>query len=385
MRVGIVAGEPSGDLLAAGLLTALRRTVPGLQAEGIGGPHMMRAGFTSLFPMERLSFMGNLQQLIPQMAELWRMRRRLCEHFLTHRPDLFIGVDAPDFNLDLEEKLRAGGLRTMHYVSPSVWAWRRYRVRQIARAVDRLLLLFPFEEEFYQGTGVSVRYVGHPLAERVRGSGGELSLTAARATLGLPADGRCIALLPGSRTGEMQYLARPFLETAAWCHARVPELRFAAALVSKDAVRTFLAERDRLCPGLPLWVYSERTPEVLRAADAALIASGTAALESLLLECPMVVSYRLNWLSYTLASFLVSSQHICLPNLLAQEQLVPVFLQHRARPDQLGPALLHWLDTPPAVAHFRRRSRELRSALECNADQRAATAVLELLAPSHGA
>lgn len=381
MRVGIVAGEPSGDLLAAGLLTALRRAVPDLQAEGIGGPHMMRAGFTSLFPMDRLSFMGSLQQLATRLAELWQMRRRLCEHFLAHRPDLFIGVDAPDFNLGLEEKLHAGGLRTVHYVSPSVWAWRRYRVRQIARAVDRLLLLFPFEEEFYQGTGVNVRYVGHPLADRIRGNGADLSSGSARAALGMPADGRCIALLPGSRAGEMQRLTRPFLETAAWCHTRMPGLRFAAALVSNDAARAFLAARDRLCPGLPLRVYSERTPEVLRAADAALIASGTAALESLLLGCPMVVSYRLGWPSYALASALVSRQGICLPNLLAQEELVPVLLQHQARPDQLGPALLHWLDTPPAVAHFRQRSRELLSALGRDVDQRAAAAVLELLEP----
>ena len=384
MRVGIVAGEPSADLLAAGLLTALRRAVPGLHAEGIGGPHMVRAGFTSLFPMERLSFMCDLPRLVGRLAGLWQLRRSLRRHFLAHRPDVFIGVDAPDFNLGLEEMLRAGGLRTMHYVSPSVWAWRRYRVRQVARAVDRLLVLFPFEEEFYQGTGVSARCVGHPVVDRIQESRGDGSAAGARAALGLPADGRWLALLPGSRVNELQGLVRPFLETAAWCRERVPELRCVAGLVSEADARTLLRERDRLCPGLPLWTYAGRTPTVLRAADVVLLASGTATLEGMLLERPMVVAYRMNRISYAVFRSLISVRHIALPNLLAQEQLVPEFLQQQVCPAQLGPALLHWLNTPQAVARFRQRCCKLRAALGGGADQRAADAVLELLAPAHG-
>ena len=385
MRLGIVAGEPSGDLLAAGLLTALRGAVPTLRAEGIGGPHMARAGFTSLFPMERLSFMCDLSRLAGRLAGLWQLRRRLRAHFLAHRPDVFIGVDAPEFNLDLEQALRAGGLRTVHYVSPSVWAWRRGRVRKVARAVDRLLVLFPFEEGYYRDTGIRVHCVGHPAVDRMRAA--RCSPAAARAALGLPAGGRWVALLPGSRANELQRLSRPFLETAAWCRARVPDLRFIAALVSDADARAFLQERDRHCPGLPLWAFAGRTPQALCAADAALLASGTAALEALLLERPMVVAYRMSWPSYALARCLVRLQYFSLPNLLAGEALVPEFLQQGVCAERLGPALLRWLHEPPEVARLQQRFRVIQDALGTTADRRAADAVLELLAaaPAAGA
>ncbi len=383
VRIGVVVGEPSGDLLAAGLLAAMRRSMPGLEAEGIGGPQLARTGFNSLFAMDRLSFMCDVSQLAGRLFELWVLRRRLREHFLEHRPDVFIGVDAPEFNLGLEESLHAHGIRTVHYVSPSVWAWRRYRVRRMARALDRLLILLPFEEEFYQHTDVCARYVGHPVVDRILNDPAAQvgSVAAARAALGLPADGQWVALLPGSRSSELRQLTTPFLQTAAWCLQRNPELRFISSLVGAADVQRLRQERDRQYPGLPLQVFHNRMSEVMCAADAVLLASGTATLEGLLLERPMVVAYRMPWLSYALLRCLVSVRHIALPNLLAGQRLVPEFMQRQVRPEVLGSALLHWLNTPQAVRRLQEQFRGVRDQLGRGADQRAADAVLELLPP----
>ncbi|HKJ10567.1 MAG TPA: lipid-A-disaccharide synthase, partial [Gammaproteobacteria bacterium] len=332
IRIGIVAGEPSGDLLAADLMRAVHERVPDAVFEGVAGPRMIEAGCRALYPLERLSVMGLVEPL-KHLPGLLKMRRGLRRHFMAERPDLFIGVDAPDFNLSLEASLKAAGIPTVHYVSPSVWAWRRYRLHKIARAVDRMLTLFPFEADFYREHGVRVSFVGHPLADLIPA---DIDSRAARRDLGLAEQGPLIALLPGSRESEVARLAQPFVETAAWCLKRRPELRFVAAFASAATRQLFEQAQARWAPSLPITLIDGRSREAMCAADAVLLASGTATLEALLLKRPMVVAYRLAPLTYWLARRLVRTRYYSLPNLLAGRRLVPEITQHEVIADVLG-------------------------------------------------
>jgi lipid-A-disaccharide synthase len=323
--------------------------------------------------MERLSVVGLVEGL-RRAPELLPARRRLAERWRASPPDVFVGVDAPDFNLGLERRLRAGGVPTVHYVSPSVWAWRRYRVRKVARAVDRLLVLFPFEADFYDRHDVPVRYVGHPVADRIPM---EPEPSQARQALGLPGGGEWVALLPGSRLGEVARLAGPLLGAAQWLRARRPGLGFlvpAASPETRVLIEKALQGRD-----LPLRLFDGQSRTVMAAADVVLLASGTATLEALLLKRPMVVTYRLSPLTYALARRLVRVRHVALPNLLAGRELVPELLQDRATPEALGAAVLRYLETPGAVAALQDSFREIHRALRRGADERAAEAVLGLL------
>lgn len=373
LRLVVVAGELSGDLLGAGLVRALRARVAGLECEGICGPGLEEAGCSGLYPMERLSVVGLVEGL-RRAPELLPARRRLAERWRASPPNVFVGVDAPDFNLALERRLRARGVPTVHYVSPSVWAWRRYRVRKVARAVDRLLVLFPFEADFYDRHGVPVRYVGHPVADRIPM---EPEVFQARQALGLPEGGEWVALLPGSRVGEVARLAGPLLGAAQWLCARRPGLGFlvpAASPETRALIEKALRGRD-----LPLRLFDGQSRTLMAAADVVLLASGTATLEALLLKRPMVVTYRLSPLTYALARRLVRVRHVALPNLLAGRELVPELLQDRATPEALGAAVLRYLETPGAVAALQDSFREIHGALRRGADERAAEAVLELL------
>lgn len=373
LRLAVVAGELSGDLLGAGLVRALRARVAGLECEGICGPGLEEAGCWGLYPMERLSVVGLVEGL-RRAPELLPARRRLAERWRASPPNVFVGVDAPDFNLALERRLRARGVPTVHYVSPSVWAWRRYRVRKVARAVDRLLVLFPFEADFYDRHGVPVRYVGHPVADRIPM---EPEVFQARQALGLPEGGEWVALLPGSRVGEVARLAGPLLGAAQWLCARRPGLGFlvpAASPETRALIEKALRGRD-----LPLRLFDGQSRTLMAAADVVLLASGTATLEALLLKRPMVVTYRLSPLTYALARRLVRVRHVALPNLLAGRELVPELLQDRATPEALGAAVLRYLETPGAVAALQDSFREIHRALRRGADERAAEAVLELL------
>jgi len=374
LRVGIVSGEPSGDRLGAGLARALRQHCgQDLRLEGIGGELLQAEGCRVFYPMERLAVVG-IAELAGRLRELLRIRRELRDRFLAQPPDIFVGVDAPEFNLDLELALRRRGVRTVHYVSPQVWAWRRYRIRKISRAADLLLTQFPFEERFCREHGVRARCVGHSLADHIRPGGG----AAARAALGIAPEGPLAALLPGSREHELQRLIEPFLLTARWCSRQAPELRFAAAPLNAAATEQVREAHRRLCPELPLSIHGGRSLEVMRAADAVLLASGTATLEAMLLERPMVVAYRLSGLTYWLLRRLVQVPCYSLPNILAGRALVPEFVQGEVCPERLGPALLDCLREDPERAGWPRVFRELRAGLQRGADANAARAVLEV-------
>nr|WP_067292952.1 lipid-A-disaccharide synthase [Marinobacterium profundum] len=375
LRIGIVAGEASGDILGAGLIEALRRRFPDLEVEGIGGDLMIAAGCRSLYPLERLSVMG-LVEVLGRLPELMGIRRNLRHHFTSTRPHLFIGIDAPDFTLNLEGRLRRAGIPTVHYVSPSVWAWRRKRVFKILQTTNLMLTLFPFEARFYQENGQRVCFVGHPLASQIplRPDTAE-----ARTQLGLAVTDEVVALLPGSRGGELKYLARPFLETARWLKQRRPQLRFVLPAANETRLQTLRELIDTEFADLQVELCLKQSRTLMQAADVILIASGTATLEAMLLKKPMVVAYRMAGLTHRILSRLIKSRFISLPNLLADAPLVPEVLQDEVRPEILGPLLLQQLEDPAHAAMLRERFAEIHEALNCDADERAADAIMQLL------
>lgn len=374
-RFGIVAGEASGDLLAADLMCAVRERVPDAVFEGVAGPRMIEAGCRELYPLERLSVMGVVEPL-KRLPSLLKMRRDLRAHFTSQRPDVFIGVDAPDFNLSLEAALKNAGIPTVHYVSPSVWAWRRYRIRKIARSVDRMLTLFPFEADFYLEHDVPVSYVGHPLADIIPE---HVDARAARRRLGLAEEGPLIALLPGSRLGEVSRLADRFVETAAWCLQRRPELRFVVPFATGATRQLFEQILGRHAGALPIALVDGQSRDTIAAADAVLLASGTAALEALLLKRPMVVAYRLAPANYWLARLLLRTPYYSLPNLLAGRKLVPEITQRDVTPQVLGPALLEQLEKGERNDRLRDDFAAIRARLKRDAGHMAAGAILGMI------
>ncbi|SDS55298.1 lipid-A-disaccharide synthase [Pseudomonas oryzae] len=370
LKVALVAGEASGDILGAGLMQAIKARHPDVRFIGVGGPRMQAEGLDSYFPMERLAVMG-LVEVLGRLPELLKRRRRLIRSLIAERPDVFIGIDAPDFNLGVELKLRQAGIRTVHYVSPSVWAWRQKRVLKIQRACDLMLTLFPFEAQFYEAQRVPVCFVGHPLADAIPL---DAERSAARAALGLPAQGGVVALLPGSRGGEVERLGSLFLDAAERLRALRPGLRFVLPCASGERraqLEAMLAGRD-----LSLALLDGRSHEALAACDAVLIASGTATLEALLFKRPMVVAYRVAPLTYRILRRLVKSPYISLPNLLAGRLLVPELIQDAATPEALAATLSPLLDDGSAQTEsFDAIHRELRRG----ASERAAEAVLQLV------
>jgi lipid-A-disaccharide synthase len=358
-------------------MRALAARLGEVSFEGVGGPRMIAAGCRTLVPMERLSVMG-LVEVLGHLPELLRIRRALRERFLADPPDLFIGVDAPDFNLGLEARLRRAGIPTVHYVSPTVWAWRSGRVRTLRKAVDLMLSIFPFETDFLLDRGVSAVYVGHPLADEIPL---ESDCAGARAALGLEPGVRVAALLPGSRMSEVRRLAGPFLEAALWCRERRPGLAFVVPCASARIRRHVEAEAARLAPDLDPMLLDGRAREAMAAADAVLTASGTATLEGLLVKRPMVVAYRLQPLTYWIARLfrLVKVPHVAMANLLAGRELAPELIQGASRPEALGAAVLGFLDHPERVREIERAYTVIHETLRQGSDARAADAVIELL------
>ena len=376
MRIGIVAGEASGDLLAADLMQAIRARVPDVRFEGIAGPLMQAAGCQVLYPAEKLAVMG-LVEVLGHLPELLRIRRALRRHFLASPPDLFIGVDAPDFNLALERKLKVAGIPTVHYVSPSVWAWRPQRLAGIAKSVNLMLTLFPFEANLYHARQVPVRFVGHPLADRIPD---RCQRRALRLALKLPERGRILALLPGSRRSEVSRLAEPFLGAALWLRNQLPDLQFVAPLATPATRQLFETTRRRVAPDLPVTILEGQSREAMCAADVVLLASGTASLECLLLKRPMVVAYRMSPLTYWLARHLLTVPHYSLPNNLAGRPLVPEITQEDVTPERLGEALLGYLRDPAASRELVEAFTGIHHQLRQDASRNAAEAVLELVA-----
>jgi lipid-A-disaccharide synthase len=376
MQIGIVAGEASGNLLGAGLIEALRKQHPAAKIAGIGGPDMIAAGCQSFFDMDRLAVMGLIEPL-GRLPELIKIRRHLYQHFSQHKPDVFIGIDAPDFNLGLELKLRKAGIPIVHYVSPSVWAWRQKRIHKIAKATDMVLTLFPFEADFYQQHDVAATFVGHPLADIIPLEPEQLL---AREALNLSPQGEYIALLPGSRQTELRHLAETFIHTAERCLRQRPGLQFLTSAANAARNEEFQTLCKRLAPQLPVHFFENRSHAVMAAADVVLVSSGTATLETMLFKRPMVIAYRLGNLTYQIARRLVKIPHMGLPNLLAGERLVPEFMQHEAVPEKLAPALLSFLNHPEKTAALKQKFTEIHQQLRCDANQAAATAILNLLA-----
>lgn len=375
MKIGIVAGEPSGDLLGAGLIAALRQVMPESQFSGLGGPAMIAAGCQSISQIERLSVMGLIEPLF-HLRDLFKLRNELFEHFLKMKPDVFIGIDSPDFNLGLELKLRQHGIRVIHYVSPSVWAWRQKRVYKIAKATHLVLTLFPFEADFYQKHAIPVKFVGHPLADHIPL---QVDKIAARQQLGIDPDCQYVALLPGSRAHEIKQMAGLFIETAKNMLQKNNYLQFITSSINPRRQAEFQKICKHLAPNLPLHFFVNQSQKVMIASDVALVKSGTATLEVMLCKRPMVIAHRMNSITYQLARFLVKIPFIGLPNLLANECLVPEFIQNRAKPDALSNALMQYLENDNLTLDLERKFAVIHNQLRRDASQEAALAVKQLL------
>jgi lipid-A-disaccharide synthase len=379
LSVGLVAGEASGDQLGAALIEALRAREPRLRCFGVAGPKMRAAGCEAWADSHELAVMG-LFEPVKHLPRLLRLRRRLRERFLAARPAVFVGIDAPAFNLGLAAQLRRAGLATAQYVSPQVWAWRQGRVRAIARACDLVLCLLPFEAEFYARHGVQALFVGHPLADQIPL---DVDRSAARAALGILPAACVVALLPGSRLGEVQRLGTDFLAAARFVHERRPAVEFVAAMASPAVRRVF--ERQMHSTGFArVTLFEGAAQRVLAAADAVLVASGTATLESLLSKRPMVVAYRFGALTaFAIRRLgLIKVPYFSQPNLLLGRRAVPEFFQEHVTGAALGAALLKELDDPARRAELERLFRQVHEQLRCGGAARAADAILAL---AHGA
>ena len=375
LRVGIVAGESSGDQLGAALIAALRARVPEVRCFGMAGPKMAAAGCEVWASSDELSTMG-LFEVLQHLPRLLRLRRQLAARFQHERPDVFVGIDVPDFNLGLAKRLKASGLKTVQYVSPQVWAWRRGRVRTIGRSCDLVLCLLPFETDFYARHGVKAEFVGHPLADQIPL---QVDRDAARVELGLPRDATVVALLPGSRMGEVERLGSDFAAAAAWIAERRPEARFVAPMASVRVRSRFEAILAAMPAPPVVDLVDGRAQSVLTAADAAIVASGTATLETLLTGRPMVVAYRFAaltaWLLRRLG--LVKVAYFSQPNLLVGRRLVPEFLQEEVTGEALGEALLRELGDREHVSELQQEFRRVHETLRRGGAERAAAAILE--------
>jgi len=374
--IALVAGEASGDQLGAALVEQLRARYPHARFVGIGGKQMQEAGVEAWWDAQELAVMG-LFEVLAHFPRLLQLRRELRRRLLDLQPDVFVGIDAPDFNLGLEIKLRRAGIRTVHYVSPTVWAWRKKRVRKIGRAADLVLCLFPFEPAFYEGHGVAARYVGHPMADQIDA---DSDPAAARRALGLDPGAATIALLPGSRISEVSRLAEPMIKAVQLLRAHRTDLQFVAAMAS-DAVDALFRQalQEGGCEDIAL--VANRPRQVMAAADVVLCASGTATLETMLVNRPLVMVYRIAPSTFWLVKNLrvIKRQLFALPNILAGEALVPELVQDEATSERMAAEVQRWLDDPVRAAEVRRRFDELHAELRCDASSRAAAAVSDLL------
>lgn len=376
----MVAGEASGDLLGSHLIAALKARRAELRFSGIGGPKMLAEGLESLYPIERLSVRG-YAEVLGQYREITRMRRQLARRLLEERPALYIGIDSSDFNLDLERQLKDAGIPTVQYVAPSIWAWRGWRVRRIARSVSHVLALFPFEPALYAKAGVPVTYVGHPLADVIPLASDKAQ---ARAQLRLPQAPPVVALLPGSRRSELQYMGELFVRAALLLHQALPQAQFVCPTASRDTREQFAAAlRTGGGNELPLTLLYGHSHEALAAADVALVASGTATLEAALIKTPMVIAYRQSPVTWALMRRMIYLRCIGLPNILAGEAFVPEFIQNRATPEALAEALGALLQDRDAQQRQIERFRLIHATLRQDTAQKAADAVLAVLDRGH--
>ena len=372
LRIGIVAGEASGDMLGGLLMQALKNKRSDIEFVGIAGPKMMREGAQSLFPIERLSVRGYLE-VIKHAFGLMRIRQQLIKHFLNHRVDIFIGIDAPDFSFYIEKRLKKQGIKTIHYVSPSIWAWRKNRLNKIKRAVSHILTLFPFESALYQEAGVPVSYVGHPLADALPM---QPDTAAARATLRLKPSDLVVAMLPGSRQSEVQQHAALFIQTAKKLHADYPNALFLVPFVTRESKQIFELALFHEHEPLPIQILFGHAHDAMQASDVVIVASGTATLEAALLKKPMVITYRMPILSWWILKRMLLQPYVGLPNVLAGKFIVPELLQHDATPEKLAQAAIKLISDTLAIEEMKAEFNKIHISLKQNNAEKASNMIL---------
>ena len=379
LKIALVAGEASGDLLAAHLISALKRRIPDANFYGVGGPKMQAQGFDAIYPAEKLAVRG-YAEVLRHFREISGIRRTLLKQLLQDPPDVFIGVDAPDFNLWLEKQLKRAGIPAIHFVSPSVWAWRGGRIRHIAESVTRILALFPFEPPIYEQAGIPVTYVGHPLADMIPL---HVNRKEVREQLELGDESPVFALLPGSRQSELQYMAETFIETGKLLLQRFPRALFLVPLVSRETRDLFEAALWKLgAQEMPFKRLFGHAQEAMAAADAVLVASGTATLEAALIKRPMVIAYKMSPWSWRLMRRMRYQPWVGLPNILAGRFVVPEFLQDEATPENLAQALGNLVGDAKVASRIEDAFTQIHQLLKQDTAEKAATAILSHLKPA---
>lgn len=374
LKIAIIAGEHSGDILGADLMTALQQRHPDAVFYGIGGPRMQALGFNALFDMEELAVMG-IVEVLGRLRRLLQVKREIVQALLNDKPDVFVGIDAPDFNLPVELALKQAGIKTVHYVSPSVWAWRHKRIFKIEAATHMVLSLLPFEKAFYDKYQVPCTFVGHTMADSMPL---DVDKAEAKSALGLDPARPVLAIMPGSRTNEIKLLAPDFLNAAILLQQQFPQLQFVTNMVTEAKAEQFNAIKQQIAPALAISSFTGKARQVLLAADATFITSGTATLEAMLAKCLMVVAYRANWLTYQIGKRMVKLAHFSLPNLLAGRAMVTELLQHEVTPQALMDAMtpLLSIEREPLLAQY----RDIHQTIKCNASEKAAEAILQVIA-----
>ncbi|HGN0868735.1 MULTISPECIES: lipid-A-disaccharide synthase [Providencia] len=375
LTIGLVAGETSGDILGAGLIRALKQQVPNARFVGVAGPLMQAEGCEAWYEMEELAVMG-IVEVLGRLPRLLSIRKDLTQRFTELQPDVFVGIDAPDFNITLEGRLKSKGIKTIHYVSPSVWAWRQKRVFKIGRSTNLVLAFLPFEKAFYDRFDVPCRFIGHTMADSIPLNPDK---QAARERLNIPATAKCLALLPGSRHSEVEMLSADFLKTATLLSSHFADLHIVVPLVNQKRRQQFDEIKQQVAPELNVHILDGQARDAMTAADATLLASGTAALECMLTKCPMVVGYRMKPFTFWLAKRLVKTPYVSLPNLLAGKEIVKELLQEECQPQQLADQLLPLLEGGEQVDALKETFLQLHQLIRCDADQQAADAVLDLV------
>lgn len=378
LRIGVVAGEASGDILGEGLIKALKVHYPDAIFEGIAGPKMIAQGCTALHPLEALSVMGFVE-VLGKLRSILSIRKSITDHFIANPPDIFIGIDAPDFNLTVELKLKAKGIKTIHYVSPSVWAWKQWRIHKIAKATNLVLAFLPFEKAFYDRFNVPCQFVGHTLADQlpiVRDK------NKARANLNVGLDEKLLAILPGSRKAEVGVLGPLFLQAAKIIHQKYPDYRFIVPMVNDRRKQQFEAQIAEFAADLPITLFDGHSSDVLQSADLVLLASGTAALEAMLAKAPMVVAYKVSALTYVIARSMSSVKYTSLPNLIADKEVVKELTQQHCTVDNMVAELERLISSgsEQMIDTF----TELHKQIKCDADTQAAQAVVNLIENKNG-
>ena len=373
LRIGLIAGEASGDILGEGLIKALKIHYPDAIFEGIAGPRMIAQGCKCYYPLEALSVMGFVE-VLGKLRSILHIRKSIIKHFITNPPDIFIGIDAPDFNLTVELKLKQQHIKTIHYVSPSVWAWKQWRIHKIAKATNLVLAFLPFEKAFYDKFNVPCQFVGHTLADQLPLKPEKM---VAREKLGFSVDDKLLAILPGSRKSEVEILGPIFLQSAANISKQFPDIKFIVPMVNHARKEQFLALKKQYAPKLPLIIFDGQASAILQSADTVLLASGTAALEAMFAKAPMVVAYKVKPLTYIIAKALVKVKYTSLPNLIADREIVKELSQSECTVDNIVSELTHLLnqDNTQLIETF----TDLHRLIKCNADSQAAQAVVNLL------